>query len=127
MSAPTTWQQLIEPLLGTPMFTASEVAQAADVDLELTRRLWRALGFPSASDDARIFTRSDVAILRAIEELHYDAFISDATWTALARRFDTHQLMDLVFTVGAYKMLAMALNSFGAQLDRGVVGFQTRN
>lgn len=80
--------------------------------------------------NAREWAPADVAILRAIEELHYDAFISDATWTALARRFDTHQLMDLVFTVGAYKMLAMALNSFGAQLDRGMVGFQnpqTRN
>jgi 4-carboxymuconolactone decarboxylase len=60
------------------------------------------------------------------DELHYDAFISEATWTALATRFDTRQLMDLVFTVGAYKMLAMALNSFGAQLDKGMVGFQKR-
>lgn len=68
----------------------------------------------------------DSAILRAVDELHYDAFISDATWTALATRFDTRQLMDLVFTVGAYKMLAMALNSFGTQLDRGMVGFDTQ-
>jgi 4-carboxymuconolactone decarboxylase len=67
---------------------------------------------------------SDEAIVRAVDELHYDAFISDATWAALSTRFDTRQLMDLVFTVGAYKMLAMALNSFGAQLDRGMIGFQ---
>ena len=31
--------------------------------------------------------------------------------------------MDLVFTVGAYKMLAMALNSFGMQLDSDMTGF----
>ena len=28
--------------------------------------------------------------------------------------------MDLVFTVGHYAMLAMALNSFGVQLDRAI-------
>lgn len=31
--------------------------------------------------------------------------------------------MDLVFTVGAYAMLAMALNSFGVRLDSGLRGF----
>jgi 4-carboxymuconolactone decarboxylase len=69
---------------------------------------------------------SDEAIVRAVDELHYDAFISDATWTALSKGLDTRQVMDLVFTVGAYKMLAMALNSFGAQLDKGMVGFERR-
>jgi 4-carboxymuconolactone decarboxylase len=80
----------------------------------------------SVGPAAKGWAPSDVAILRAVEELHYDAFISDATWTALATRFDTRQLMDLVFTVGAYKMLAMALNSFGAQLDLGMVGFESK-
>jgi hypothetical protein len=32
--------------------------------------------------------------------------------------------MDLVFTVGSYKMLAMALNSFGTQLDADMIGFR---
>jgi alkylhydroperoxidase family enzyme len=77
----------------------------------------------SKGPDAPGWSPADATILRAVEELHFDAFISDATWTALAKRFDTRQLMDLVFTVGAYKMLAMGLNSFGAQLDRGMVGF----
>ena len=31
--------------------------------------------------------------------------------------------MDLVFTVGQYHMVSMALNSFGVQLDDGVEGF----
>ena len=79
----------------------------------------------SEGPDAKGWALSDAAILRAVDELHYDAFINDATWTALTTRFDTRQLMDLVFTVGAYKMLAMALNSFGAQLDPGMVGFKS--
>ena len=30
------------------------------------------------------------------------------------------QMMDLVFTVGQYNLVSMALNSFGVQLDEGV-------
>ena len=66
----------------------------------------------------------DAILVRSVDELHYDAIISDPTWNTLARRFNTHQMMDIVFTVGAYKMLAMALNSFGTQLDRDMSGFQ---
>jgi alkylhydroperoxidase family enzyme len=65
----------------------------------------------------------DAVVVHAVDELFYDGFISDATWTSLAGRFQTPQLMDLVFTVGAYKMLAMALNSFGMQLDSDMTGF----
>jgi 4-carboxymuconolactone decarboxylase len=62
-------------------------------------------------------------LLRAADELYHDAFISDATWNALAKRYDQQQLMDVVFTVGAYDMTAMFLNSFGVQLDQGVPRF----
>jgi alkylhydroperoxidase family enzyme len=57
------------------------------------------------------------AMLRAVDELIDDAYITDATWSALADELDRHQLMDLVFTVGAYDLLAMAFKSFGLQLD----------
>jgi 4-carboxymuconolactone decarboxylase len=76
--------------------------------------------------DARGWPASDAVLVRAVDELHYDALISDATWTTLAKRFDTHQMMDLAFTVGAYKLLAMALNSFGTQLDKDMPGFPKR-
>ena len=64
------------------------------------------------------WTPLETAMLRAVDELIDDAFISDATWSALASELDRHQLMDLVFTVGAYDLLAMAFKSFGLQLDR---------
>jgi hypothetical protein len=35
----------------------------------------------------------------------------------LAAGLDVEQLMDLVFTVGAYDLLAMAFRSFDVQLD----------
>jgi 4-carboxymuconolactone decarboxylase len=66
------------------------------------------------------WSASDRALLRATDELHSDAFISDATWAELARALDTQQLMDLVFTVGQYNMVSMALNSFGVQPEPGL-------
>jgi len=65
----------------------------------------------------------DAMLLRAADELHKSAFITDATWAALSRQYSTKQLMDTVFTVGQYTMVSMALNTFGVQLDKGVDGF----
>jgi alkylhydroperoxidase family enzyme len=59
----------------------------------------------------------DCLLLRAADELHGDAHISDSTWKGLAEHFSTEQMMDLVFTVGQYKLVSMALNSFGVQPD----------
>jgi hypothetical protein len=38
-------------------------------------------------------------------------------------RYDTPQLMDVLFTVGQYNLVSMVLNSLGVQLDEGVQGF----
>jgi hypothetical protein len=56
-------------------------------------------------------------LLRAVDELVTDQFISTATWTQLATRYSQTQLIDLVFTVGQYVTVSMALNSFGVQLE----------
>jgi 4-carboxymuconolactone decarboxylase len=76
-----------------------------------------------AGADASGWSAFESALVRAADELHQDAFISDATWQALAARYDTEQLMDVVFTVGQYNLVSMALNTFGVQLDDGVEGF----
>ncbi len=65
----------------------------------------------------------DATLLQAVDELHADAFITDATWNALAQRYNQQQLMDVVATVGQYNLVSMFLNSFGVQLDEGVPGF----
>ncbi len=59
----------------------------------------------------------DQAMLEATDELIGAGTVSDATWKVLAGELDEHQLMDLVFTVGAYEILAMAFRSFGIELD----------
>jgi 4-carboxymuconolactone decarboxylase len=66
----------------------------------------------------------DAAILRAVDELHTDAMISDATWAELSKKYEKKQMMDLVFTVGQYNLVSMALNSFGVQLEEGFKGFE---
>jgi len=65
----------------------------------------------------------DATLLRAVDELHSDAFITGATWNALANRYDEKQLMDLVMTVGDYNTVSMFLNTMGVQLEEGTAGF----
>jgi len=65
----------------------------------------------------------DQLLLQATDELHADAFISDSTWQSLQQHYNTQQLMDLVFTVGQYNLVCMALNSFGVQPDEGLPGW----
>lgn len=57
----------------------------------------------------------DRVVVRAVDELDQHSTISDATWAALGRRFDDRERMDLVFTVGGYCLLAMAVNTFGIE------------
>ena len=66
----------------------------------------------------------DAALLLAADELHDDAFISNSTWQTLEKNWDVQQLIDLVFTVGQYHVVSMALNTLGVQLDKGVKGFE---
>jgi len=73
--------------------------------------------------DAAGWSSHDALLIRAADELHHDAFISDATWQGLKVNFSDQQMMDLVFTCGQYTMVCMALNSFGVQLDPGLKGF----
>lgn len=65
----------------------------------------------------------DAALLRAADELLDDYVVSDETWKRLGERYSVQQLMDLVFAIGQYTLVSMALNSFGVQLDPGVEGF----
>jgi 4-carboxymuconolactone decarboxylase len=73
--------------------------------------------------DAAGWEPFDATLLRAAGELHADALISDKTWAALSERYNTEQLMDVVFAVGQYTLVSMSLNTFGVQLDKGVKGF----
>lgn len=61
----------------------------------------------------------EATLLRAADELYREAAVSDATWRALAARFDTGSLMSAVLTASSYRATSMALNTFGVQLEPG--------
>jgi 4-carboxymuconolactone decarboxylase len=73
--------------------------------------------------DASGWDSFEAALVRAADELHADAIVSDATWKTLSTRYGTEQLMDAVFTVGQYNLVSMALNTLGVRLDDGLEGF----
>jgi 4-carboxymuconolactone decarboxylase len=59
----------------------------------------------------------DNALMNAVDELDEKSNISDQTWAVLGERLDEQQRMDLVFTTGNYIALAMALNTFGVEVE----------
>ncbi len=73
--------------------------------------------------DDHDWSEVDRTLLAAVDELHDDQCITDSTWAALTTSWNEQQLLDLVFTVGQYTLVSMALNSCGVQLDEGVSGF----
>ena len=73
--------------------------------------------------DAAGWTPFESTLLRAVDELYHDAFISDATWATLAERYDVRQLMDFIVLVGRYWTVSVVLNSLGVQLEEGKPGF----
>ena len=79
-----------------------------------------------AGPDSPVWGPRDTALLRAVDEIAADRYVSDQTWKRLTEDFDRQQLMDLVFTIGAYDLMAMAFNTFGLELDPGLTGFPPR-
>lgn len=58
------------------------------------------------------------AILDAVDQLQEKANLSDHAWAQLSAHLDERQRMDLVFTIGCYGVLAMAINTFGVEPDQ---------
>jgi len=67
--------------------------------------------------DAPSWPKEEQYLLRAVDQLRNTTTIDDETWTGLSAFLDRRQLLDLLFIVGSYVMLAMALNALRVQLD----------
>lgn len=72
------------------------------------------------------WSEADRAVVRAAEELHFDAMISDETWAALAARMDERQLIELPIVVGHYHMTAFLQNSLRFPPREGNPGLAAR-
>ena len=73
--------------------------------------------------DAPGWTSIDRALIKAADEFLADGTVGDETWKVLAGEFDERQLMDVVFTMGTYEMLAKAMLCLGIQLDDDLIPF----
>ena len=72
------------------------------------------------------WTAHERAILAAVEELHADAMIGDATWDVLARTYDDEQLVELLVLIGQFTATAYFQNSLRLRLERGNQGLVAR-
>jgi 4-carboxymuconolactone decarboxylase len=70
--------------------------------------------------DAPGWSAEDADIVRAADELCFAAKLSKPTWDRLSARFSLQQVMDLIFIIGCYEVLAMAVNSFNSDIEPGV-------
>lgn len=68
------------------------------------------------------WSKHDAAVIQAADDLFKNSVVSDETWNALSERYNTEQLMDVVFTIGQYNLVSWALNSFGVPLDEYLPG-----
>ena len=58
------------------------------------------------------------AILMAVDQLHSGGDVDDETWERLRSHLDERELIELVFLVGHYEMLATAIGTLRIQVDR---------
>jgi alkylhydroperoxidase family enzyme len=94
---------------------ASRLAGFTDEEIDRVR----------AGPDAAGWDAQDAVLLRVVDQLRAEARVDDDTWQALADRFDTNQLLELVLLVGFYFMLAFTLNSIEVEPEEGVpTGFR---
>jgi len=73
----------------------------------------------AAGPDAPGWSRDDVVVLTAADELHTSATISDQTWNELAERLSPAALVEVPIVVGQYSMLSMLANSTEVETEPG--------
>ena len=71
--------------------------------------------------DDPYFTEFERVVIRATDELVSDRFISEANWQALMAEWDNQQMLDFMFTVGCYSMVAGVMRSTGAQRNADLI------
>lgn len=91
---------------------AQHVPMGRDCGLTEDEITWIAYG-----PDLPYWDEIDAAMLHAVDELIADATISDTTWAVLADHLDTQQLLDVIFTVGAYEVIAFMFRACSIEFD----------
>ena len=112
----TAWLCGAPYMWGQHVATAKRVAGLTSQDIERVT-----LGSAAAGWDEH-----DSAILRAAEELHGDAMITDETWGVLVRKLNEAQLIELPVLIGHYRGVACVQNSLRVRLMADNPGLSAR-
>lgn len=70
--------------------------------------------------DANGWDSREADLIRIVDELCFDAKIADATWERLSKHYNHQQLMDMIFLVGCYEIVAMTMRSLNVPMEPGV-------
>ncbi|MFG1924496.1 carboxymuconolactone decarboxylase family protein [Cryptosporangium sp. NPDC048952] len=63
------------------------------------------------------WTSLDRTLIEATDELMTEGALSDGIWKALAEELTEQQILDVIFTVGAYSTIAMVLRTCGVEAE----------
>jgi len=91
---------------------AQHVFLARDAGLTDLELAWIAWG-----PEAPVWDQLDASVLRTVGELDRDGVIADETWAVLVEHLDAQQILDVIFTAGAYTTIAWMVESLGVDLD----------
>ena len=75
---------------------------------------------PAADGD---WSDRDRMLVDLVDELHTTSTVTQPTWDRLAGYFDEQQILDALFTVGQYHMVAFLTNACGTPLNDGAESF----
>jgi alkylhydroperoxidase family enzyme len=84
------------------------------------------IGRVTQGSSAPGWSAHEAAILRAAEELHERAMISDATWSALSDHLDERQLIELPILIGQFTLVAYLQNALRMRLGHRNPGLKAR-
>lgn len=143
---PTLWQAVMD--VTVPLQGPASTLPPRDRKLAILRTGWlcaapyefgehvaqaKRLGFSEdeieATTTGSIAARWDEherAILKAVEELHENAMVSDRTWNRLAQRFDEQQMFELLILIGQFTATAYFQNSLRLRLEANNAGLAAR-
>jgi alkylhydroperoxidase family enzyme len=75
------------------------------------------------SPDDACWSDAERLVARVADELHETCTVTDATWEALASSHPPAVIVELIVTVGHYRMLAQVLNAGRVPLEPGAARF----
>jgi alkylhydroperoxidase family enzyme len=83
----------------------------------------RKMGLPieriTIGPDAQGWDPFEADLLRFADEMYRDSVVSERTWSALSQRYDQRLMIDATITAANYRMVSLALNLLGVQINPG--------